>query len=32
MAEAAGFVALPPEAGIVVQNANGEIVAASDVA
>ena len=32
MAEEAGFVALPPDAGVVVQNADGEIVAASEVA
>lgn len=32
MAQAAGFVALPPGAGVVVQNAAGEIVAASEEA
>lgn len=32
MAKAAGFVTLPPDAGLVVQNADGEIVAASEVA
>ena len=32
MARAAGFTALPPEAGVVVQNADGKIVAASEQA
>ncbi|WP_052960216.1 bifunctional diguanylate cyclase/phosphodiesterase [Mycobacterium sp. EPa45] len=32
MAAEAGFVALPPDAGVVVQNADGEIVAASKLA